>query len=211
MKRGKFISIEGTEGAGKSTALQFIKNYLTEQQIDVVLTREPGGTELAEQIRNILLHPLSFEEMTSETELLLMFAARAQHMQKNILPALKADKWVVTDRFIDASYAYQGGGRQLADEKIKILDDWIVGDVYPDLTLLLDITPEIGFARAEKRGTAKDRIEEEKIEFFTVVRNKYLERAEKDPNRIKIIHAGESLFAVEKQIRDVLDEFMRKK
>ena len=208
MARGKFISIEGTEGAGKSTALNFIKKYLTDANIDVVWTREPGGTELAEQIRNLLLHPLTYEQMTSETELLLMFAARAQHLQTCILPALNADKWVVSDRFIDASYAYQGGGRGLDNKHIAMLDEWIVKDAYPDLTLLLDITPEQGFARAEKRGTDKDRIEQEKMDFFASVRHHYLERAKQDPARIKIIDASQPLFAVENQIRNALDAFI---
>lgn len=208
MARGKFISIEGTEGAGKSTALNFIKNYLAEANIEVVWTREPGGTELAEQIRNLLLHPLTYEKMSSETELLLMFAARAQHMQHRILPALMAGKWVVSDRFIDASYAYQGGGRGLDIERISMLDEWIVNGVYPDLTLLLDITPEQGFARAEKRGTDKDRIEQEKMDFFASVRHSYLERAKQHPERIKIIDASQPLYAVENQLRRSLDAFL---
>lgn len=211
MARGKFISIEGTEGAGKSTALNFIKNYLVEANIDVVWTREPGGTELAEQIRKVLLHPMIAEKMSSETELLLMFAARAQHMQHQILPALNAGQWVVSDRFIDASYAYQGGGRNVDAKRIAMLDEWIVDGVYPDLTLLLDIPPELGFARAEQRGTGKDRIEQEKMDFFTSVRNRYLERAKQDPRRIKIIDASQSLSAVEQQIRHVLEHFVSNK
>ncbi len=208
MARGKFISIEGTEGAGKSTTLNFIRTYLVDANITAVWTREPGGTELAEQIRNLLLHPLTYEKMSSETELLLMFAARAQHMQQRILPALNAGKWVVSDRFIDASYAYQGGGRGLDTKRIALLDEWIVGDVYPDLTLLLDVAPELGFARAEKRGTDKDRIEQEKMDFFASVRHCYLERAKQYPDRIKIIDASQPLFAVENQIRVALDAFV---
>lgn len=211
MAEGKFISIEGTEGAGKSTALQFIKQYLTKNHIDVVWTREPGGTEVAEEIRRLVLHPMSFEEIEPETELLLMFAARAQHMKKYILPALGAGKWVASDRFIDASYAYQGGGRGIDESYIVMLDKWIVGPVYPQLTLLLDVSPHQGFERAEKRGTDKDRIEQEQMDFFVRVRDVYLERARQDPDRVKVIDASVPIFAVENQIRDALDEFIKRR
>lgn len=210
MTKGKFISIEGIEGAGKSTALQFIKDYLTNENIDVVWTREPGGTELAEEIRRLVLHPMSYEEVAPETELLLMFAARSQHMKRIILPALESGKWVASDRFIDASYAYQGGGRHLDSNYINMLDKWIVGSAYPDLTLLLDITPDKGFERAEKRGTEKDRIEEEKLDFFVHVRDAYLARAKQDPQRIKLIDASVPLYAVENQIRETLDAFIKR-
>lgn len=208
MKPGKFISIEGTEGAGKSTALTFIQAYLTETGKDVVWTREPGGTSLGEEIREVLLHPASKEEMMPETELLLMFAARAQHIKTVINPALAAGKWVVSDRFIDASYAYQCGGRGIDKKYVAMLDDWIVHGCYPDVTLLLDITPEKGFERASKRGVDHDRIEQEKIEFFVRVRNMYLDRASKDPARIKVIDASLSIPDVEKQIQQVLGEMI---
>lgn len=209
MAAGKLISIEGTEGAGKTTAVQFIKNYLMEANIEAAWTREPGGTEVAEEIRRLILHPMSDEDIEPETELLLMFAARVQHMKKTILPALSLGKCVVSDRFIDASYAYQGGGRGITVDTIQWLDEWIVGPVYPALTLLLDIPPEKGFERAKKRGTDKDRIEQEKIDFFIRVRNVYLERAKQDPKRIKIIDASLPLYAVENQIRAVLSQFLR--
>jgi len=209
MTLGKLISIEGTEGAGKSTALKFIKEYLQKANVDVVWTREPGGTDFAEEIRRLVLHPMSFETVEPETELLMMFAARAQHMKAQILPAIASGKWVVTDRFIDASYAYQGGGRGLEKKYIEMLDQWIVGSHYPDLTILLDITPDKGFERAEKRGTDKDRIEQEKIEFFIRVRDAYLQRAKEYPDRIKIVDASVPLFAVENQIRDILDQFVK--
>lgn len=205
MVRGKFISIEGTEGAGKSTALTFVRSYLTEAGIELVWTREPGGTPLAEEIRQVLLHPTSKERMLPETELLLMFAARAQHIETVIKPALKAGKWVVSDRFVDASYAYQCGGRSVASQHIAMLDKWIVGTCYPDLTLLLDVAPEIGFERTAKRGTGPDRIELEKIEFFTRVRETYLERACHEADRIKIIDASRTLAEVEQQIKTAID------
>jgi dTMP kinase len=208
MAHSKFISIEGNEGAGKSTALQFIKEHLTKAAIDVVWTREPGGTQLAEAIRHLVLHPSNSEEIGADTELLLMFAARAQHLKNVIRPALQSGKWVATDRFIDATYAYQGGGRKINFEHIAALDKWVVGQTYPDLTLLLDIEPEQGFLRAERRGTDKDRIEHEEIDFFVRVRQAYLDRAKQFPDRIKIIDASVPLFAVENQIREVLDHFM---
>lgn len=210
MTRGKFITIEGTEGAGKSTALQFIKDYLLRINKDVVMTREPGGTEIAEEIRKVLLYPASNEKIFPETELLLMFAGRAQHINHCILPALQSGKWVVSDRYIDASYAYQGGGRGLDKNKIKVLDEQVVGEHYPDLTLLLDIPADMGFARTEKRGSQKDRIEQEKIDFFDRVRNTYLERAKQEPKRIVVIDASLSLPEVQKQISKALDAFLAK-
>lgn len=209
MKCGKLISIEGTEGAGKSTAMTFIQDYLMKAGIDAIWTREPGGTPLAEEIRNVLLHPASVEIMMPETELLLMFAARAQHIKTVVLPALNEGKWVISDRFIDATYAYQGGGRQMDEEHINMLDDWIVDGCYPDLTLLLDLTPELGFARAEKRGTKQDRIEQEKMDFFKRVREKYLSRAADDPKRIKIIDAALPPSGVETQMKAALDGIIK--
>jgi dTMP kinase len=179
--------------------------------IDVVWTREPGGTEFAEEIRKLILSPGHFEDVAAETELLLMFAARAQHLNKLILPALKEGRWVASDRFIDASYAYQGGGRGMDMKYITMLDQWIVNSTYPSLTLLLDIAPQQGFERAEKRGTQKDRIEQEAIEFFMRVREVYLQRAKQDPDRIKVIDASVPIFAVESQIRDALDAFVKRK
>ncbi len=209
MAAGKFISIEGVEGAGKSTALTFIQSFLVKAGVDVVLTREPGGTALGEEIRKVLLHPESHDVMAPETELLLMFAARAQHLQTVVKPALAAGKWIVSDRFVDASYAYQCGGRGVDEQYVKMLDQWIVGRCYPDLTLLLDIAPEKGFERTSKRGVKHDRIEQEKIEFFIQVRDVYLKRASNDPARIKIIDAGASLLDVEMQIQRVLGEMVK--
>lgn len=209
MKRGKFITIEGVEGAGKSTALLFIKAYLSAAQPSVLLTREPGGTEIAEKIRLILLSTDVSESLQPETETLLMFACRAQHIRHCILPALQSGTWVVSDRYVDASYAYQGGGRGVSAHQIQSLDRWVVGNLYPDLTLLMDIPVDQGLVRAQDRGLIKDRIEEESIDFFNAVRHAYLARAQQDPKRIKIIDASLALPDVQKQLREALDEFLK--
>lgn len=205
---GKFITVEGTEGAGKSTAMRFIEEYLS-PTFPLVLTREPGGTKLAEAIRHLLLHAKETERVAPMTELLLMFAARAQHIHHLIKPSLQAGKWVVSDRYIDATYAYQVGGRELNLETISLFDKQVVGDVYPDLTILLDIPAELGMQRTEKRGGEKDRIEQEQISFFDRVRTTYLERAKADPKRMKVIDASLDLTKVQAQLRAVLDEFIK--
>lgn len=207
MSRGKLITIEGSEGAGKSTAVKYIQTYFAQRNLPFVLTREPGGTELAEEIRQVLLHPESSEKMAGETELLLMFASRAQHIAALVKPTLDAGQHVLSDRYVDASYAYQGGGRQLDMQQIKVLDELVVGDLQPDMTLLFDIPVDLGLARTQNRSSGKDRIEHEKIEFFERVRQVYLERAKQDPNRIKIIDASQSIENVQMQIRTELDKF----
>jgi len=209
MKRGQFITVEGTEGAGKSTALRFICDKLQEAGIDFVQTREPGGTEIAEKIREVLLSTYR-EKMQTITELLLMFAGRAQHLATVIEPALAAGKWVVSDRFVDASYAYQGAGRGAEIQYIKRLDEIIVGQQYPSLTLLLDVPAAVGYSRIEKRSDVRDRIEQEKMDFFDRVRNAYLERAKSDPERIKVIDASLMLPEVQNQIITQLKAFMAK-
>ena len=151
MQKNYFITLEGGEGVGKSSALTFIKNYLSEKNIDCVFTREPGGTKTGEAIRAVLLHRMD-ESILPETELLLMFAARAQHISHVIKPALNAGKTVVSDRFTDASFAYQGGGRGIPHDRIQTLTDWVQGDLQPDLTLLLDAPVEIGLTRINQRG-----------------------------------------------------------
>ncbi|EKD54783.1 MAG: hypothetical protein ACD_60C00044G0002 [uncultured bacterium] len=200
MKTGKFITIEGIEGVGKTTALKYIQHYLNEQQKACVMTREPGGTPIAEKLRDILLTPYETEIMTSETELLLMFAARAEHLAHVILPALREGKWVVSDRFVDATYAYQGGGRKIEMNKIAVLDQWIVGDHQPDLTILLDAPPDVGLLRAKHRST-EDRIEQEKIDFFERVRAVYLARAKQFSSRFRVIDATKPLASVQDELK----------
>ena len=205
-QRGKFITIEGTEGVGKSTNIQFIQTYLAKRNIPLVTTREPGGTPLAEQIRDILLQNRE-EKMDEAAELLLVFAARAQHIQQVILPALESGQWVLCDRFTDATYAYQGGGRGLDQALIKLLEDRIQQSLQPDLTLLLDIDVELGLARASQRGTL-DRFESEQVEFFERVRKAYLQRVSDNPQRYAVIDAGRGLDEVQDSIKNTLKHFL---
>jgi dTMP kinase len=199
---GKFISLEGSEGAGKSTAQAFITKYLSAQQIPWITTREPGGTRLSEKIRQLLLQTPEGESDTIAplTELLLMFASRSQHISEVIVPALKKGQWVISDRYVDASYAYQVYGRGLPLTTVKALDELVVGRHYPDLTLFLDVAPDIGMQRAESRASSKDRIEQESMDFFARVRQGYLVRAQAAPERIKVIDASVTLLEVEQQV-----------
>ena len=208
MKHGRFITLEGCEGVGKSTNLQFIKGLLLERQIDVIVTREPGGTELAEQIRHLLLAK-HHENITPEAELLLMFAARSQHIHHVILPALRQGQWVLCDRFTDATFAYQGGGREMDNNTIAWLEQTVQGDLRPDLTLLLDASVETGMQRAQNRGLL-DRFESERLEFFQRVRQAYLQRAKQNPDRYTIIDASLPLPEVQAQIRQTLDALCSK-
>jgi dTMP kinase len=202
MSGAKFITLEGGEGVGKTTNLQFIEHYLTSRKIEFVRTREPGGTPAGEAIRNLLL---GFKGLGPEAELLLVFAARAQHLDQVIRPALAAGNWVVSDRFTDASYAYQGGGRGLDRAAIEFLERWVQKGLQPDLTLLLDAPVEIGLTRAQRRGGPADRFESEVPVFFTKVRQAYLERAECYPERIKVIDATRPLIEVQADIARHLD------
>jgi dTMP kinase len=197
----RFITLEGGEGVGKTTNLAFIEDYLTQRGVDLLRTREPGGTPLGERIRGLLLDS---EGMNSSAELLLVFAARAQHLEEVIRPALGAGRWVLCDRFTDASYAYQGGGRGLDLSVIGFLEQWIQAGLQPDLTLLLDTSIEVGMARVQERA-ATDRFESESLGFFEKVRGAYLERADKYPERIKRVDASGSLECVQASISMHLD------
>jgi len=203
----QFITIEGGEGVGKSSNIAFILSYLKNKNIDVVSTREPGGTELSEKIRTLLLDAKN-NAMVSDTELLLMFAARAQHLETLIKPSLKDNKWVLCDRFTDATYAYQGAGRGISVQRIAVLEDWVQGGLRPDLTILLDLPVEIGMQRASERSEP-DRIEQEKNNFFEAVRQSYLKMAAESPQRYRIIDASQTLEQVQKDIAAVLDEYLQ--
>jgi len=207
MIRGKFITLEGGEGVGKTTNLTFIKDYLQQHNIPVVVTREPGGTVLAEKIRHLLLDKNS-EIISEQAELLLIFAARAQHIKHVIEPALAQGEWVLCDRFTDATYAYQGGGRNMRISTIEWLENMVQGNLRPDLTLLLDAPVDIGMERTRKRG-AFDRFESEKISFFEHVRRAYLLQAELYPERIKLIKASQPLSDVQRSIDDVIRTLLR--
>ena len=202
--KGRLITLEGIEGAGKSSHMQFIAEKLQQASKDVLLTREPGGTELGEGIRELLLKK-NEEAMFGETELLLMFAARAQHVQQVILPAMTEGKIVICDRFTDSSYAYQGGGRGISIEKIHQLESWVLSGFKPDLTLLLDLSVETGLSRARARGEA-DRFEIETVNFFQNARDTYLKIAQAEPDRVKIINAEQNLETVQSSILKVLVE-----
>ncbi len=202
MQTGKFITIDGVEGAGKSTQIDFICGYLEAKNINVILTREPGGTEVGEKIRELLLSNAT-GKMHDETELMLMFAARNEHIQNKIMPALSRGDWVLSDRFTDASYAYQGGGRGLDIARIAQLEAWVLQDFVPDMTLLLDVSVEIGMQRVVSRGE-KDRIEQESLNFFNRVRDAYIARSKQYPERIKLIDASQSAENTSSQIQKVL-------
>ncbi len=199
-----FITLEGSEGVGKSTSLNFIKQFIEALGHQVVVTREPGGTPLAEEIRNLLLSKRQ-ESVEIDTELLLMFAARCQHVAQVIKPALEQGKWVICDRFIDASYAYQGGGRGIESDRISQLENWCLQGFKPDLTILLDMSVEQGIERTKLRGEA-DRFEVEQISFFESIRKAYLNRAKQDPNRISVIDASPSIEQVQLALEAVLSE-----
>jgi dTMP kinase len=198
--RGKFITLEGIDGAGKSTHHAWLIDFLKSQGREVVATREPGGTPLGEKLRTLLLS----EPMHLETEALLMFAARREHLDKLILPALAAGKWVISDRFADASYAYQGGGRGLAPEKILALESWVQAGFQPDLTLVFDLPTEVACERLAKTGNAPDRFEKETQEFFERVRDTYLQRASAEPGRIKVIDSRKSIPDIQKLLKKIV-------
>jgi dTMP kinase len=203
MARGKFITFEGIDGAGKTTHLGWFRERLEEKVASagrsVVMTREPGGTSLGEQIREIVLH----QKMDLETEALLMFALRRQHLAEVIEPALARGDWVLSDRFTDATFAYQGGGRGLPRDKLETLERWVQGGFQPDLTVLFDLTPEIA---SERRSAARDpdRFESESEAFFNRTRAEYLRRAEEAPYRFAIIDSSESIPRIQKKLEELI-------
>ncbi len=202
--QGQFITLEGTEGGGKSTNLRWMESFLLEQGVDVVVTREPGGTEIGEAIRHILLNK-DFDAMCDDTELLLMFAARAQHIQEKIKPALAEGKWVISDRFTDATYAYQGGARGLDMARIAQIEQWVQQGFQPNLTFIFDLPVEIGMSRvlsrSQETGQVIDRFEQEKQAFFEKVRAAYLARANQSPARYKVLDASQPIDSVQQQIK----------
>ena len=203
---GKFITIEGTEGVGKTTNIEFIQAWLNSHQLDFIATREPGGTPLAEQIRELLLMPRD-EKVCPSAEFLLMFAGRAQHLDQVILPAVQSGRWVLCDRFTDATYAYQGYGRGMDNGLIAQLEQLVQADLRPDLTLILDIPVEIGLKRASQRSTP-DRFEREQTEFFERVRQGYLSIATGSPERCVVIDASQPLEDVQRDINGALNDFL---
>jgi dTMP kinase len=207
-KRGLFITMEGGEGVGKSTNIQFVADQLRQRGIRLLQTREPGGTPLAEEVRQLLLSPRS-ETVAPAAELLLVFAARAQHLAEVIEPALQRGEWVLCDRFTDATYAYQGGGRKLPQKIIAQLEQLVHGHLQPDLTLLLDVSVDIGMARANQRGEL-DRFEQEQTEFFQRVRDSYLARAAEDTKRFCIIDASQTLADVQIDLAKALNNLLAK-
>ena len=198
----RFITLDGIDGAGKSTNLAVIKAWFEKHQLPVLFTREPGGTPAGEALREILLNPAT--QVSLRTETLLMFAARQQHLETVILPALKNGTHVVSDRFTDATFAYQGGGRGVPLQDIATLEHWVQGDFRPDLTLLLDVPLEVSMARINQTRE-KGRFEQEEAEFFNRVREVYLQRANKQPERYAVIDSSQSLDAVKNQIETALD------
>jgi dTMP kinase len=207
-QRGLFITMEGGEGVGKSTNIQFVAEQLRARGIRLLQTREPGGTPLAEEIRQLLLNPRS-EAVAPTAELLMVFAARAQHLAEVIEPALQRGEWVLCDRFTDATYAYQGGGRQLSQATIAQLEQLVHGHLQPDLTLLLDVSVDVGMARASQRGDL-DRFEQEQTEFFQRVRDSYLARANANPQRFCVIDAGQSLADVQRDLAAALNDLLQR-
>ncbi|UUC52181.1 dTMP kinase [Pseudomonas citronellolis] len=205
---GLFVTLEGPEGAGKTTNREYLAERLRERGVEVQLTREPGGTPLAERIRDLLLAP-SDEPMAVDTELLLMFAARAQHIAQVIRPALARGAVVLCDRFTDATYAYQGGGRGLPESRIAELERFVQGDLRPDLTLVFDLPVEVGLARAATRGRL-DRFEQEGREFFEAVRHTYLRRAADEPRRYQVLDAAQPLARVQADIEALLPNLLER-
>ncbi|RBA24241.1 dTMP kinase [Herminiimonas fonticola] len=199
MTTAKFITFEGIDGAGKSTHLSFVADLLRERKKTVVVTREPGGTSLGESLRTILLH----EKMHLETEALLMFAARREHIAQVIAPALERGDWVISDRFTDATFAYQGGGRKLDLQKLAALEQWVHPHLQPDLTLLFDVPLDVARARLDATRTL-DKFEQEKADFFAATRAEYLRRAAEFPQRFRIIDSTQAIATIQDQLRGII-------
>lgn len=206
---GRLITLEGGEGVGKSTNIAFVVEWLQQRGHEVVSTREPGGTPRAEQMRELLLDPQGSEPLDADAELLLVFAARAQHVAQKIMPALQRGALVVCDRFIDATYAYQGVGRGIETSRIAALEQWVLGDLRPDLTLLLDMSEQAARQRVLSRGAVLDRFEDQEGDFFRAVREGYLTRAHNEPQRFAVLDAALPLDDVQQQIADVLEQRMQ--
>ena len=200
MNRGRFITLEGVDGAGKSSHVQWVADVLRERGHEVIETREPGGTSLGEALRGLLLS----QHMDIETETLLMFAARREHIVQVIEPALQAGHWVVSDRFTDASFAYQGGGRGLPAARIAVLEDWVQQGLQPDLTLLFDVPVEVAQERLHREGATADRFERLDAAFFNRVRSAYLQRAKANPVRIRIVDSAPGFDNVRKQLEQYI-------
>ena len=202
------ITVEGIEGVGKSTNSEFIRTVLQDMDVPVRVTREPGGTALGEDIRHLLLGH-RHDGMADETELLLMFAARSEHLARVIRPALASGTWIVCDRFTDATYAYQGGGRGIDSSRIEILENWVQGALRPDLTLLLDVPVAVGLARAGGRRQKADRFEMQEQDFFEKIRACYLRRAESSPQRFRVIDTTMPIEQVQTRLRNVLMAYVK--
>ena len=201
---GKFITLEGVDGAGKTSHIEFIKEYLTNLKLDFIMTREPGGTELGERLREILLH----DEMTPKTETILMFAARNEHIEKVIRPGLMSGAIVISDRFTDASYAYQSGGKGVEDEVIDVLKDLVQKNLQPDLTFLFDLPVEVSIKRLKKTRKL-DKFEKEEKDFHENVRKKYLMIAKNNPKRFSVLNSEKPIDEIQSQIKIKLDELLK--
>lgn len=204
MKKGRFITLEGMDGAGKTTHLEWLRQHLVARGVPLTVTREPGGTPLGEALRKLLLD--SHESRQPDTEALLMFAARREHIASVIGPALAAGKWVLCDRFTDATYAYQAGGSGMDWERVAALESWVQGELQPDLTLYFDLEPELGRART-RQVRAPDRFERERLEFYERVRAAYLRRAREHPERIRVIDAARTIAEVQSTLQKIISNY----
>ncbi len=207
MYKGLFITVEGVDGAGKTTHIPFLARFLNDAGLEVIITREPGGTRSGEALREILLHQPD-TPICGDTELLLMFAARMEHLKQVILPAVQSGKCVLCDRFTDATYAYQGGGRGIDENRIARLEEWVQNGFQPDLTLVFDVSVEVGLSRTQGRGDQSDRFEQEKTAFKERVRRVYQDRAQRYPDRIKLVDASHSIEEIQQVLIEHMESFL---